>query len=31
MRYQQKNIIDNAININNQTYINILNKQIERL
>ena len=31
MEYQQKNIIDNAININNQTYINILNKQIERL
>jgi hypothetical protein len=31
MGYQQKNIIDNAININNQTYINILNKQIERL
>ena len=31
MGYQQKNRIDNAININNQTYINILNKQIERL
>lgn len=31
MRYQQKNTIDNAININNKTYINILNKQIERL
>ena len=31
MGYQQKNIIDNAININNKTYINILNKQIERL
>ena len=31
MSYQQNSKIDNDININNQTYINALNKQIARL